>query len=353
MSRTAAATVLIFALAACFGAALIPRGVRQQGSGQPTPATATPSSLQAQDPIDQRQPLDLTAVPAPLDLGERAFEHAQTLVGFGPRHAAKAPTPGWSKQIDYIAAELGRHGIVAELDTWTDRRELLTFTNIIATIPGTHPERIVLACHHDTKCTQGHLEPEHNFPFVGANDGASGVALLLALVPALQQRANQATIQLVFFDGEESLDWSWNGAARALFGSRRFVRRHRDEAAILATAPRIEAMVLLDMVGRTDLHIQEELYSSPQLRRILWSAAVATGHRDRFFRTAEAASDDHVPFLDVGIPAVDLLDLTGNPHWHKPTDTLANLSPTSLQIVGEVVLTMLPAVERTYLTGGH
>ena len=104
------------------------------------------------------------------------------------------------------------------------------------------------------------------------------------------------------------------------------------------------------MVGRKDLHIQEELYSTDLLRRITWSAAVATGNREHFYRRAEAAADDHKPFLDVGIPAVDLIDLNGNPDWHTKTDTIENLSAESLQRVADVVLTMLPAVERAYVT---
>jgi len=107
-------------------------------------------------------------------------------------------------------------------------------------------------------------------------------------------------------------------------------------------------VVLLDMVGRTDLHIQEELYSTHRLRELVYGAAVATGHETLFFQRAEAASDDHKPFLEVGIPAVDLIDLNGNPHWHKATDTIENVAPRSLQIVADVVLTMLPEVERRY-----
>lgn len=346
MNRSAAA-LLILALAACVGATLVQQRAAERG-GAPAAATAG-----AQDPIDQRQVMDLAVVRGPADLGDRALAHARTIVGFGARHSGKSATPGWTQQIDYIKGELQRLGIPTELDTWTDEHEGIAFTNVIATIAGAREERLVLACHHDTKCTQGHTEPEHNFDFVGANDGASAVGLLLAMAPTLLQRQNKATLQLVFLDGEESLDWSWNGAARALFGSKRFVRQHRTEAAILKRAPRIEAMILLDMVGRTDLHIQEELYSTRDLRRMLWSAAVATGNRDRFFRAAEAASDDHVPFLDVGIPAIDLIDLTGNPHWHKPTDTLANISAASMQIVGDVVLTMMPAVEDAYFRAGH
>jgi Zn-dependent M28 family amino/carboxypeptidase len=113
---------------------------------------------------------------------------------------------------------------------------------------------------------------------------------------------------------------------------------------------RIAAVILLDMVGRTDLHIQDELYSTTALREILYGAAVACGHERHFFRRAEGAADDHLPFLKVGIPSVDLIDLNGNPHWHTPNDTIENMSAASMQKVADVVLTMLPEVERTYVT---
>ena len=291
-------------------------------------------------PIDREDVLALAASPAPDGVGDRAMDHCRALVGFGPRYFGR---PGWSQQLDYIVDALKRAGVAAERDTWTDRRELITFSNIIATIPGRRPERMILACHHDTKCTTGHPDDAHNFHFVGANDGASGVGLLLALAPLLAERDNEATVQLVFFDGEESLDFDWN-VDRALFGSKRFVRRHVTAQRAGAAAP-IAAVILLDMVGRADLHIQEELYSSPQLRRICWSAAVATGHEANFFRVAEAATDDHVPFLEAGIPAVDLIDLKENPYWHTARDTLDVMAAASIQTTADVVLTMLPAIE--------
>lgn len=324
--------VVVGGLGACLGAALVGERLQQE------PARQQPA-------IDQREVAALEPVRAPEDLGVRAFEYARRLCSFGARHPG---TPGWTQQLGLIESTLRAEGIDVVRDTWTDRVERITFTNLIATLPGTRKERIVLACHHDTKCTSGHADPKHNFHFVGANDGASAVALLLALAPVLKVTAREATLQLVFFDGEESLDWKWNDAARALFGSKRFVKRHRD-ARLLGEEPRIEALILLDMVGRKDLHIQEELYSTPRLRELVFSAAVATGHRDCFFRRAEAAADDHKPFLDVGIPAVDLIDLNGNPHWHEPTDTLDNMSAESLQKVADVVLTLLPAVEREYV----
>ena len=299
--------------------------------------------LQYGRPVDRSAAPTLTPVRAPADLGERAMQHCRTLVGFGPRYFGQ---PGWSQQLSYIVKTLSALGISAERDTWTDRRERITFSNVRARIPGRQRDRILLACHHDTKCTTGHPIPQQNFHFVGANDGASGVALLLALAPVLKERANEATIELVFFDGEESLDFDWNNA-RALFGSKRFVQRHQEALARGDEAP-IAAVILLDMVGRADLHIQEELYSTPELRSLCWSAATATGHEAQFFRYAEGAQDDHAPFLLAGIPAIDLIDLKGNPYWHTEHDTLDHMSAESLQRVADVVLTLLPAAEARF-----
>lgn len=338
MRTSSALSLTGIGLAACIGAAVAGHHL----------ATAESHPRGQQPAIDRRATISLAPVRAPAGLGAEAFEHVRTLVGFGPRNPG---TPGWTRQLEYIEKQLQSHGLEVRRDTWTDRKELITFTNLSAVIPGRRPERILIGCHHDTKCTQGHPDPAHNFHFVGANDGGSATGLLLALAPLLLQQEREATIELVFFDGEESLDWAWNDGARALFGSRRFVKRHRD-ALLLGEESRIAALILLDMVGRTDLHIQEELYSTERLRTILWSAAVACGHQRHFFQRAEAANDDHKPFLDVGIPAVDLIDLNGNPHWHKPSDTLENMSPKSLQITADVVLTMLPEVERVYVRDG-
>ena len=295
-------------------------------------------------PIDRREATALRAKPAPADVGERALRHCEALVAFGPRYFGQ---PGWSRQLTYIVEQLEANGLQPKRDTWTDRRERITFSNVCASIAGRRPERIVLACHHDTKCTTGHPLPQQNFHFVGANDGASGVALLLALAPALRDRVGDATVELVFFDGEESLEFDWN-ESRALFGSRRFVARHLEARARGEEAP-ILALVLLDMVGRVDLHIQEELYSTPELRSLCWAAASACGHEDSFFRFAEGAQDDHAPFLLADIPAIDLIDLRGNPYWHTPHDTIETLSAESLQKVADVVTTMLPAIEQRYL----
>lgn len=332
-------------LGACIGAAIATQ--KQDPNKVSNNQDPNQHIVRIQPAIDKTKTIPLEPKKVPAYFGEKAFLHVQSLVAMGPRYFGQ---PGWSKQLTYIEQQLKKAGIEAKRDTWTDRRELITFSNISATIPGKSKKRIVLACHHDTKCTTGHPDEAHNFHFVGANDGASAVALLLELAPLLKKRDNEATIELVFFDGEESLDWDWHSGARALFGSKRYVKRHRD-ALLLGEEPRIEAMVLLDMVGGKQLHIQEELYSTPLLRRLCWSAAVATGNQKHFYQDhrAEAASDDHKPFLDVGIPAVDLIDLNSNKTWHTPQDTVENMDPESIRKVADVVMTMLPAIEQAYI----
>jgi hypothetical protein len=293
-----------------------------------------------------KPPLELTVVETPMDIGARAYAHVDKLVGFGPRYSG---SPGWQKGLDYIAVTLKeKTGVEPVRDRWTDEKSGVTFENIHVTLPGKSPHRIVLACHHDTKKCEGHPDPDHNFPFVGANDSGSGVGLLLALSEELAKHEHEATLQIVFFDGEESLDFEWN-LDHALFGSRRFVAKEKERALEPDGSGKIRALVLLDMVGAADLQIDEETNSDPHLRDIFRSAAHACGHQDVFFQESMAITDDHIPFVDEGIPAIDLIDLVDNPQWHTSEDTIEHISADSLQIVAEVVMTALPAVEDRYI----
>lgn len=282
----------------------------------------------------------------PQDLGARAFAHVQTVVGFGERFPG---SPGWQQQLEYIEGELRRYGLEPVVDRWTDRLEGVTFANVRATLPGTSRRRLVLACHHDTKQCAGHPDPEHNFEFVGANDGGSGVGLLLALAETLTQGPKRpATLEFVFFDGEESLEFKWNHA-RALFGSKRYVANERASGTGRHWTEPISAMLLLDMVGAKDLQLDADANSDPRLATILRTAAHASGHSDLALTNPNTVTDDHLPFLDAGIPAAVLIDLHDNPQWHTRNDTLEHMSAASLQRVGEIVLTALPDIERVFI----
>lgn len=322
VARTGLAAGLALVAAAC-------------GACSPEPPAPPPGQVESPQPPTS---------PLPTDLGSRAFTHVEALVGFGARHAG---TEGWSRAVDYIAAELAALGLEVVRDRWSEESEGLTFENVSARIPGSIPDRIVLGAHHDTKITEGHEDPAHNFAFVGANDSASGVGLLLALARHWVDHPPIASVDVVFFDGEESVPFTWD-LTRALFGSRRYARQYRRALQADEAEPPIRAMVLLDMVGAKDLSIDDESMSDRELHRIIAESAASRGHSALFFRNRLKVSDDHMAFLELGIPAIDLIDIYDNPQWHTPEDTLEHIAPESLQIVGEVVLTAVPRIEAAY-----
>jgi Zn-dependent M28 family amino/carboxypeptidase len=203
---------------------------------------------------------------------------------------------------------------------------------VIATIPGRRPERIVLASHYDTKIAR-------DFRFVGANDGASSTAALIELGRALKGRQNELTIELLFLDGEEAINWEWRGNDNT-YGSRHYVQSAQ-KAGTLGT---LKALVLLDMIADRDLVIRRDSNSTPWLVDLIWDAAGRIGQRQTFSNTLTTIEDDHIPFLRAGVPAVDIIDLEYEA-WHTAQDDLDRVSAKGLQIVGDVVLAALPEIE--------
>jgi glutaminyl-peptide cyclotransferase len=194
--------------------------------------------------------------------------------------------------------------------------------NVIGTVRGREPGFIVVGAHYDTKDLPG---------FVGANDGASGTAIVTQLARTI--RRPRHTIQFVLFDGEESprgtpdSDFEEEG----LRGSKVAARAFRDA----------RAMVLLDFVGNRRLRIPREAFS----RRGLWSRLRAAAKRvgaERVFppESSGGVLDDHIPFLRVGVPAIDLIDFNF-PCFHRPCDDLSAVSERSLDAVGETVYELL------------
>ena len=209
--------------------------------------------------------------------------------------------------------------------------------NIIAVIPGEAREIIIIGAHYDTKLFK-------NFRFVGANDGGSGTAVLLELARCLSAGGNELTVWLAFFDGEEAFV-RWSGMD-GLYGSRHMANRlYR-----LGDLAMVKAMIVLDMVGDKHLSIEWERNSTPWLKEIVWSNAEKLGYGEYFTRNACRISDDHVPFLDYGIPSIDIIDFRYGPksltneYWHTAEDTIDKVSPDSLKIIGDVVLESLPLI---------
>jgi Zn-dependent M28 family amino/carboxypeptidase len=205
-------------------------------------------------------------------------------------------------------------------------------TNVIGTIAGRRPERIVLASHYDTKRAP--------FRFVGANDGASSTAAVLELGRVLAKSQPAFTIELLFLDGEEAVNWDWAGTDNT-YGSRHYVQAAK-QAGTLAG---LKALILLDMIGDRNLGVRRDTNSTPWLNEVVWASAARLGHSATFQNDYTTVEDDHIPFLRAGIPAVDIIDLE-YAAWHTAQDDLDHVSARSLQIVGDVVLDALPEIEK-------
>jgi glutaminyl-peptide cyclotransferase len=263
---------------------------------------------------------------------ERAFRDLRAQVEIGPRPSGSGAS---REEVRFIVARLREAGV-------RDVRVQRPHLNVVARIPGDQPGTVVAGAHHDTK----------DIPrFVGANDGASEVALLLELARGLPARLAGPAIDLVFFDAEEARGdqpFELDGAR----GSRQFVRYAR-RGGIGGSPPleEVRAMVLFDLVGDCDLQVPREAYSDPGLYRMFTEAAEdTTGSWAPFIGTTGPILDDHGPFLDAGIRAVDLIDLAYGPGpppggwFHTRKDNLRHVCADSLDAVGEPALVALQRI---------
>ncbi len=211
-------------------------------------------------------------------------------------------------------------------------------TNLIAKIPGARPDVVVLAGHYETKRFD-------HFRFVGANDGGSSAAFLLEMARVLGRRKNAVTYWLVFFDGEEAALAQWS-RTDSLYGSRHLVGKLTADGKLGG----IKAMILVDMIGDAKLEIHREANSTAWLNDLIFSTAQRLKSERYFLPDERAIEDDHIPFVNAGVSAVDLIDLDygpNNAYWHTAQDTVEHCSPISLAVVGRVVTTALEQIERS------
>jgi glutaminyl-peptide cyclotransferase len=266
---------------------------------------------------------------------ERAYRDVEAQVEIGQRPSGSA---GSREEVRLIGRELRATGVE---DVGVQR----PYANVVGTIPGRAPGAVVAGAHHDTK---------DGIPgFVGANDGASGVAVVLELARALAVEAplEGPSIHLALFDAEEargSRPFEEDGAR----GSRQYVE-YAEAGGEQGSPPLsdIRAMVLFDLVGDCDLKIPLEANSSPELHELFArSSEQADGDAAPFTGTTTPIGDDHIPFRDAGVPAVDLIDLTfgegptPGSFWHTTEDTLDKICVESLDAVGEAAVRALPEV---------
>jgi glutaminyl-peptide cyclotransferase len=275
---------------------------------------------------------------APAFDGGRAFEHLRQVLQFGPRPVG---SPALDETRRYIKTQLVSAGVTVTEQAFQGDTPFgpIRMVNLVGTIPGSRSERLVLAGHYDTKLFK-------TFRFVGANDGGSSTAVLLELARVLKQRTNLFTIEILFLDGEEALV-DWTGTDHT-YGSRHYVSAARRQG----TLDTLKALVLVDMIGDRDLRIRREQNSTPWLTDTIWAAARKLKLDDVFVSERVPIEDDHVPFLEAGIPAVDLIDLEYAP-WHTADDTLDKVSARSMETVGRVLLESLPAIETRLAAPGR
>jgi len=251
--------------------------------------------------------------------GQRALADVETQVAFGPRTPGST---GHARVIEWMREELSYAGWESRIQS----AEMLghQIQNVIA-YRGNEKPTIIIAAHYDTRLfADNDPDPAKRLePVPGANDGASGVAVLLELARVLPEDSEPTW--LVFFDAEDNgriQGWDW------ILGSQAFV-------AELDFRP--EAVVIVDMIGDADQNIYVERNSDPALVQEIWGVAAELGYEQAFIPEPKySILDDHTPFLQAGIPAVDIIDFD-YPYYHTISDTIDKVSAQSLQTVGETL----------------
>jgi Zn-dependent M28 family amino/carboxypeptidase len=180
-------------------------------------------------------------------------------------------------------------------------------------------------------------------PFVGANDAGSSTGALVELARALSGTRRTHDVYIVFFDGEEA--YVSYTDADGFYGSRHLAERWASEELL----DNIIALVNIDMIGDQDLGILREWTSDDFLVEMIWDVAGDLGYGEHFLSSRGSVMDDHVAFLERGVPAVDLIDFDygpNNSYWHTPRDTMNKLSADSLEVVGRVLVETLRRLDQ-------
>jgi glutaminyl-peptide cyclotransferase len=320
-------------LAGCSGAASSVAAARQTAAPQPAPPASQTGGFN----------------------GARAWGYLKTIVDFGPR---PPNTPNIRREQRYLASELSSFGCEVSQDHFQAQTGvgLLHMDNIVAKIPGKSPGTILLLSHYDTLRLPG---------FVGADDGGSSTAILLELAHDLCGHSGPLTIWIAFLDGEEEqtnftsvyqaqspASWTTDNNT---FGSRELVARIE----LSGKLKQIKAVLLSDMDGDADLRMTRDSTSTPWLEGLVWSGAKRLGYGRYFTGARSAVSDDHTPFLQKGVSAVDLIGNVGpvtpavpfGIFWHTTEDTLKHCSPHSLAVVGHVFLATIKALDEKFASG--
>jgi glutaminyl-peptide cyclotransferase len=269
--------------------------------------------------------------PLPAIDGNRAMQYVKDIVKFGPRPLGSA---NHKKVEDYIVAHLKGDEVENDVFIATTPEGKFPVHNIVAKFPGNKDGIIVIASHYDTNY------PLRNTSYVGANDGASSSALLLEIANQLRGKPRDGySVWLVWDDAEEAMkpDTEVPFMDDSLYGIAHLAEKWQADG----TIKKIKAFLLADMIGDAELDIDRDTNSTPWLESVVYESASRLGYQSHFFERKNQVSDDHLPFVQRGVPSADLIDFTygyNNVFWHTPQDTADKLSPKSLEIAGNVIL---------------
>ncbi|HUW09195.1 MAG TPA: M28 family peptidase [Anaerolineae bacterium] len=272
--------------------------------------------------------------------GDRAYAHVVAQTDIGPRPSG---SDGIERERDYIMSHLIGQGwnVITQTFSYSDT----VVTNIVGRL-GEGPT-VVIGAHYDTR-READSDPDplkRQEMVLGANDGASGTAVLLELAQVLDRGDLQNEVWLAFFDAEDNGgldDWDWaigSGHMASEWAAGRAPTSDRVQPAIAfpTPVPLPEFLILVDMVGDADQNIYMERNSSLDLTEAIWARARELGYEEFFVPEFKwQVIDDHTPFLEIGVSAVDIIDLD-YPYWHTTEDTPDKISAASLQRVGAVL----------------
>jgi len=273
--------------------------------------------------------------------GDAAFRAVETQVGFGPRIPGRPGHAAQAAWLDSLLLPLADTLIVQRWTHVTARGDSLPLVNFVARFNPMAGERLLFLAHWDTRpISDGPASRDSTAPVPGANDGASGVAVLLGVAAALHGRPPTVGVDLLFVDGEDYGEFA--DKDDVLLGSK-YYAAHMPVGALPLYA------VLFDMVGDRDLQIYQEgnsLTGAPEVVDLVWSVARKAGHGNVFIPAPRhTITDDHISLQARGIRAIDAVDFDYL-YWHTPDDTPDKVSAQSLQAVGEVALALVANSER-------
>ena len=279
---------------------------------------------------------DTLGVDKPVFNSDSAWQYLVKQCSFGARNPG---SKGAENCLKYFESELRKYTETVSLQGFTfyDARLKTNYnmTNVISDFGPSNGKKIILCAHWDTRPRAEHSKnpADRNKPIIGANDGASGVAVLLELARLFKANPPPVPVQIVLFDGEdygrESEIWDY------LLGSKHFAQS--------VDPSDYEYAVLLDMIGDADLEIKREYnsyYNCRELQDKIWDIAKKIGAGQFTSRVSFPITDDHLSLIEIGIPAVDLIDFEYK-YWHTIEDTPDKCSKSSLEAVGRVLVELI------------